>query len=125
MQTIKFDFNNMLSGNIGRKHGITGPDLKKMEKAIKRAHRHFRAVEENPVSRLNVNMEWLVLPFQDKTIVRSIQHLGDTVAQELENVISLGIGGSYLGLKAAQESLAAPYYNEFFFFPRQARQDLF
>lgn len=113
MQSIRFDFNNMFAHNVGKEHGITDADLKKSGKAVARAHRHFRCVEENPATRINVGMEWIVLPFQDKKTVGAIQRLGDQIAHEFDNVISLGIGGSYLGLKAAQESLAPPYYNEF------------
>ncbi len=113
MQDIRFDFNNMLSSNVGIEHGVTASDLKKLEPAIKKAHRHFRAVSENPVNRLNLSLEWLVLPFQDKKTVASIQALGEEISRGYESVISLGIGGSYLGLKAAQEALASPYYNEF------------
>jgi glucose-6-phosphate isomerase len=113
MQQIRFNFNNMFAHNVGRKHGITEADLKRSRAAISCAHGHFRAAEENPRTRLNVSMEWLVLPFQDKKAVGAVQKLGDEITFAFENVISLGIGGSYLGLKAAQESLAAPYYNEF------------
>jgi glucose-6-phosphate isomerase len=113
MQDIRFDFNNMLSANIGAEHGVTEAELKKLEPAIKKAHAHFRSVSESPANRVNLSLEWLVLPFQDKKAVASIQALGEEISRQYESVISLGIGGSYLGLKAAQEALAPPYYNEF------------
>ena len=35
------------------------------------------------------------------------------IANKYENVISLGIGGSYLGIKASQDALCPAYYNDF------------
>jgi glucose-6-phosphate isomerase len=113
MQDLKFDFNNMMSFNIGRQHGVTEAELKSIAKTVQKAHNHFRRLCESPSNRLNLGLEWLVLPFQDKNVIKHVQQLGDEIAYKYENVLSLGIGGSYLGLKAAQEALCAPYYNEF------------
>lgn len=113
MPDIKFDFNNMFSFNVGERHGVSEEDIKALAPKIEKAHEHLKSVLENPQSRLNVSLEWAVLPFQDKKVLRSIQDLGEEIALKYENVISLGIGGSYLGLKAAQDALCAPYYNEF------------
>jgi glucose-6-phosphate isomerase len=60
-----------------------------------------------------LSLEWTQLPFQEASSVKKIQALGDEISKKYENVISLGIGGSYLGLKAAQDALCTPYYNEF------------
>ena len=113
MQDIKFDFNNMMSFNVGNRDGVTEAELRRLGPSVEKCHRHFRSVSENPISRLRLNLEWLMLPFQDKKVVEEIQKLGDEIGRQYENVLSLGIGGSYLGLKSAQEALCAPYYNEF------------
>ena len=113
MGDIKFDFNNMFSFNVGECHGVSEQDIKELEPKIEKAHEHLKGVLDNPQSRLNVSLEWAVLPFQDKLALRSTQDLGEEIALKYENVVSLGIGGSYLGLKAAQDALCAPYYNEF------------
>ncbi|MDD5692636.1 MAG: glucose-6-phosphate isomerase, partial [Candidatus Omnitrophica bacterium] len=42
-----------------------------------------------------------------------IRKLAGQIRAKYENVLFLGIGGSYLGLKAAQDALCPPYYNEF------------
>ena len=60
-----------------------------------------------------MNLEWAKLPEQDKADIGQIQKLGREISRKYENVIFLGIGGSYLGLKAAQDALCLPYYNEF------------
>ncbi len=112
MSEIKFDFNNMFSFNVGE-HGIKEDEISELLPGIKSAHSHLQNIIENPQSRINVSMEWAVLPFQDKKSVQFIQKLGEEISSEYESVLFLGIGGSYLGLKAAQDALCAPYYNEF------------
>ncbi len=113
MKDIKFDFNNMFSSNIGREHGVTVPELDSFSGAIRKAHQHFNSLIKNSKNRVGLCAEWTALPHQDKVTLRKIQVLGDEIAKKFDNVLSLGIGGSYLGLKAAQEALRAPYYNEF------------
>lgn len=113
MREIKFDFNNMFSFNVGKEHGVTEAELSRFEKSLKKYHNHFRNILDNPDNRVNLGLEWAVLPFQDKQIIQQIKELGSEISLKYESVICLGIGGSYLGLKAAQEALVPPYYNEF------------
>jgi len=113
MTDIKFDFNNMLSSNVGSAHGVSEAELGKISKAAKSSHKHLRGILADPVSRVRLGLEWAMLPFQNEKSISQIQALGDEIAFKYENVISLGIGGSYLGLKAAQEALRPPYFNEF------------
>lgn len=112
MNNIKFDFNNLLSSNIGSQHGITGSELAKISPKVKKAHKHFSSLIADRQSRINLGLEWTQLPFQSREVVKEIQKLADEI-KRYQNVIFLGIGGSYLGLKAAQEALCGPYYNEF------------
>ncbi|HAJ57240.1 MAG TPA: glucose-6-phosphate isomerase [Candidatus Omnitrophica bacterium] len=113
MSDIRFDFNNMLAANIGPAHGVTEEEIGGLSQTIQAAHRHIRCVLADPLSRVNVSMEWSALPLQDKKSIRSIQVTGGEIACKYENVLFLGIGGSYLGLKSAQDALLSPYYNEF------------
>ena len=113
MSDIKFDFNNMFSFSIGSGHGVTLLEITRSHALVQKAHRHLKALLSNPVSRKNLGLEWAALPFQDKKDIKKIQDLGEEISCAYDSVLSLGIGGSYLGLKAAQDALAAPYYNEF------------
>ncbi len=113
MKEIKFDFNNMLDINVGNAHGVGRDDILEMVKDISFGHDHLRALAQDPRNRINLGLEWMVLPYQENKIVLAIKKLGDEIARKYYNVIFLGIGGSYLGLKAAQDALAVPYYNEF------------
>lgn len=113
MSDIKFDFNNMLSSNIGKTHGVTEAELEGISKAVKSCHAHLRGILDDPASRARLGLEWAMLPFQDEKFISHIQALGDEIAFKYENCLFLGIGGSYLGLKAAQEALCPSYFNEF------------
>ena len=113
MKQLTFDFNNMFSHNVGTEHGVTEADLKQIIPQADRAAEHIRAIISDERNRISLGLEWAKLPYQDISCVEYIQNFGDEVASSCENVISLGIGGSYLGLKAAQDALVWPYYNEF------------
>ncbi len=113
MQEIRFDFNNLFSFNVGFEHGVTEADMEKYRQQAARAHEHLRAVLEHKDNRINLSLEWANLPFQDAKTVAAIQRLGNEIAKKYDTVLSLGIGGSYLGLKAAQDALCPAYYNDF------------
>ena len=113
MKNIKFDFNNMFDFSVGQAHGVEEKDLLEMSDAVAKAGEHFNKLINNQSNRINLNLEWVRLPFQDKASLANIQKLGGEIAQKFENVISLGIGGSYLGLKAAQDALCPAYFNDF------------
>lgn len=113
MEQIKFDFNNMFSFSIGDKNGVTENDLSDMLPSVNAAHGHLSKILSSQTQRIKLSLEWVNLPFQDKKTVQEIQELGSQISKKYENVLFLGIGGSYLGLKAAQDALAPCYYNEF------------
>jgi len=103
----------MFDFNVGRENGVSLSELSRMAKLVEAAHCHLRQLMTNPVNRKNLSLEWIRLPEQDKKDIKYIQNLGAKIARKYKNVIFLGIGGSYLGLKAAQDALAAAYFNEF------------
>jgi glucose-6-phosphate isomerase len=113
MKQIRFDFNNMLDVNVGKEDGVSHADLARISGNLKGACRHLDKIISSPAGRVAVGLEWTRLPFQEKRRVAEIQELGLRIARQYENVIFLGIGGSFLGLKAAQDALCLPYYNEF------------
>jgi glucose-6-phosphate isomerase len=113
MKQLAFDFNNMFSFSAGKEHGVTDADLAAMSGLIKRSHQHLAAVLTDTQNRIHLNLEWAHLPFQDTKIIDSIQSAGNEIAKKYASVVFLGIGGSYLGLKAAQDALCPAYYNEF------------
>ena len=112
MKEIKFDFNNLFSTNVGE-HGVGQQDIAEIMPSVDNAHYHLKKILVDSVSRIKLSLEWAQLPYQDKQLIKEIQKIAKEISAKYENVISLGIGGSYLGLKAAQDALCPPYYNEF------------
>ena len=110
--SIKFDFNNMFSFSVGA-HGVSQQDIDEILPKAQKCSVHLKKIIANPQARIKLNLEWVALFQQDKDEIAKIQKLGDRISKKYENVVFLGIGGSYLGLKAAQDALRAPYYNEF------------
>ncbi len=113
MPRIRFDYNNLFGFAVGARDGVTEADLRSMIPAGRAAHKHLKKILSNDADRVNLGLEWARLPYQDPKEIKKIQKLGDEIAAKYDFVISLGIGGSYLGLKAAQDALLPPYYNEF------------
>jgi glucose-6-phosphate isomerase len=113
MKQLRFDFNNMFASALGPAHGVTREDIDGFAKTVDRAVRHLSGILKDRESRMALGLEWANLPWQGKEAIARIQLLGDEIARGYQNVIFLGIGGSYLGLKAAQDALCRPYYNEF------------
>ncbi len=109
---LKFDFNNMFSFNVGE-HGVSQQDINEILPDAQKAALHLGKIISDPSARVKLSLEWTRLPEQDKNSIAGIQKLGREISGKYENVVFLGIGGSYLGLKAAQDALCAPYYNEF------------
>lgn len=106
MTRIRFDFNNMFDFSVGKEHGVTLKELSRMRGLLEAADRHFKAVIANPLNRRNLGLEWVRLPQQNEKELRYIQGLGREIRVKYRNVLFLGIGGSYLGLKAAQDALS-------------------
>lgn len=113
MKEVQFDFNNMFSFSIGKEHGVEHDDLQAMSDAASKAHLHLKKIMADRLNRISLNLEWTQLPFQDTHVIEEIKRLGKEIADKYENVISLGIGGSYLGIKAGHDALNSAYYNEF------------
>ncbi|MCX5696422.1 MAG: glucose-6-phosphate isomerase [Candidatus Omnitrophica bacterium] len=113
MKEIRFDFNNMFSPNIRILHGVGESELKAMSPVLEQARRHLLGLTKDRLSRICLGLEWIELPFQSKQEIARIEALAREISQKFENVIFLGIGGSFLGLKAAQDALSPPYYNDF------------
>ena len=110
---IKLDFNNMLLPV--NKYGFKPPVLKigRVSELIPRAAEKLKAIQNNPELRITKGLEWLELPFQPRKLLIQIEQLADRFAGRFENILSLGIGGSFLGNQMLHEVLKSPYYNEF------------
>ena len=109
---MKFDFNNMFDFSV-QGHGVTQDEIKDILPQAGQAALHLKKVIADPRARVKLNLEWVKLPEQKEADIAAIEKTARSIVKKFENVLFLGIGGSYLGLKAAQDALCAPYYNDF------------
>ena len=109
---LRFDFNNMFSFSVGS-HGVSQQDIDELLADARKADSRLKNIIADPRARVRLNLEWVKLPEQNEDVIAGIRKLASQIRAKYENVLFLGIGGSYLGLKAAQDALCPPYYNEF------------
>jgi glucose-6-phosphate isomerase len=110
--SLRFDFNNMFSFSV-QEHGVSKQDIDEVLPQAQKAGQHLQKIIADPAARVKLSLEWAKLPQQKEEDIAAIGKIARQIVQQYENVLFLGIGGSYLGLKAAQDALCAPYYNEF------------
>ncbi len=109
---LKFDFNNMFDFSV-QGHGVTQDEINEALPQAQAAAAHLKKIIADPAARVQLSLEWVNLPKQKEEDIAAIEKIARQIRKKFENVLFLGIGGSYLGLKAAQDALCAPYYNEF------------
>lgn len=101
---LKFDYNNVMSPQIGSKHGITPQELKSA------LGKHAGAWKEIVSERAAGNLRFMDLPYQ-KDEVRDINKLVRENAKKFDNFVVIGIGGSALGNICIQTALRHPFHN--------------
>ena len=83
-------------------------DLKGLEGQVKDAHKAIN--EKSGLG--NDCLGWVTLPSDyDKEEFARIKKAADKIRKDTDILIVIGIGGSYLGARAAIEFLKGPYYN--------------
>ena len=105
---IKLDYNNMMSFIVGEEHGLTTDQLSSMADHVKSAHK--KVFEKT--GKGNDFLGFLDLPLKGREELDKIKAVGNKLANSTDRFVSLGIGGSYLGVKALFDALKSPYHNE-------------
>lgn len=93
---IKLNYFNCLKDEYV-KNGLKLNEIQnnKYEKELKKAI----------INKVHPMMDWLDLPYQEKSVIDEIQLFGSKISRLYENFIVLGIGGSALGAKAVKQAL--------------------
>ena len=100
---MSISFNSAYAADFLREN-----DLKGLEGQVKDAH--SKVTEKSGLG--NDFLGWVNLPFDyDKEEFARIKKAADKIRQDTDILIVIGIGGSYLGARAAIEFLKGPYYN--------------
>ncbi|MFA4858854.1 MAG: hypothetical protein WC636_06260, partial [Candidatus Margulisiibacteriota bacterium] len=91
---LKLDYNNLMSEKVGE-HGVS--TLPKIDSTIQSALETLNQMRGDEGLRIKSMTQWMALPYQSDKLIKELVAAGDDFASRFENVISLGIGGSYLG----------------------------
>jgi glucose-6-phosphate isomerase len=102
---IKMDFNNMMSDFVGS-NGISQDDILSISQKIESAKSAL------VTKRANGGMDWRDLPYNQEDVVNDILDYVNTVKDDFDAFVVLGIGGSALGPMAVQQAINHPFYNE-------------
>lgn len=102
MNKLQFDYTNALSF-LGQH------EVDQLASSVALANQTL----QNKTGAGNDFLGWLRLPFDyDKQEFARIQAAAEKIKKDSEVLIVIGIGGSYLGARAAIEFLASPFYNQ-------------
>lgn len=109
--SLKLNFNYMMENFICH-HGIREEELAALQPKIDLAKKAMIT------KRAEGKMDWRDLPHNQKAVVADILAYANSVKDQFDAFVVLGIGGSALGPIALQQAINNPYYNEL---PREKR----
>jgi glucose-6-phosphate isomerase len=98
---LSLDYNFTMAGFVG-KDGVTGEELESLVPKAKDIHKELAE------KRRNGTLPFFDLPYQDTV---EIKDMADDIADEFDNFVLLGIGGSALGPIALHNSLRHAHHN--------------
>jgi glucose-6-phosphate isomerase len=105
-ESIRFDYNNMMSVYVGAKEGFTDKDLDAVKPLAAEA---FNFVKKNRGTGM---MGWTELPYNQKDVVKDIIFTAKKIRRSFDAFVVLGIGGSALGPMAVFQALCHMRHNE-------------
>jgi glucose-6-phosphate isomerase len=103
VNTLRFDFTNVLADTIGPKHGLTEAELAAITGPSRQALARVQA-------RRDADLRWLDLPHQSD-VLSAIEAFAASVRGRFDNIVVCGIGGSALGTIALHAALNAPTHD--------------
>lgn len=103
---LNVDFNNMMKEYIGEREGLSKGDITALQPKIRLAH--INMMEK----RRQGGMDWRDLPFNQEQVVGEVIKTAESIRNQFEAFVVLGIGGSALGPLAVQTALNHLHYNE-------------
>jgi glucose-6-phosphate isomerase len=108
---IRLNYNNMMTRFVGEK-GISEEEITAIKDQIEAAKKAMVK------KRAEGGMDWRDLPYNQNEVVRDIIDYANSVKDQFDAFVVLGIGGSALGPIAVQQAINHPLYNEL---PREKR----
>ncbi|MBN1551961.1 glucose-6-phosphate isomerase [bacterium] len=103
--TMKLDISNVLSDQIGDRHGITPDEYYKLSKIA-------RSIHENVYrQKTNGELGFTKLPY-DTDMLETIQFHANRQKRKWQSIVLFGIGGSALGANMLFKALCHSFHNE-------------
>lgn len=109
---LTFDFSNFFEASIGAEHGLSESAVQEQTEAFARAFQQVNAIRDGRMLEHGEQALFMGLPYQGDDLIQTIMDWAEQTKKDYTTVVSLGIGGSYLGNKMLQDALCHPYYNE-------------
>ncbi len=111
-ENFGFHFKNLTEKEID-KNGISLKDIENLEYKINRAIKSIKDLREKGIAKgHNEKVLFTRLPYQSEEkpqLIERIKSYGERVRNKYKYVVSLGIGGSYLGNQVLIDALCHPY----------------
>lgn len=109
---IKIDISNIFDSPADS-NPITREHIEKLAESVVEQHRKLKAGRGDCLDNGIPMLGWQSLPeeISDERL-RRIQDAADELAEKIDAYISLGIGGSYLGIEAVGKALTHTYWNQ-------------
>jgi glucose-6-phosphate isomerase len=124
---ITYDYSGLIASDtepqFSQQTGLLETDLKHLIPRLEEVRREMRwnldlygRGESVPKEKQPFDAGFVMLPEvllgQDRKILEEMIAVADRLAKEVDRVIVLGIGGSYMGARALMEACCHPYHNE-------------
>ena len=109
---LNCNYDNLFVNSIGAEHGVSKDDLAKYKPLCEKAFNQLANIRQGAVLEHGEQALFMGLPYQEDKDLDRIISWAANVKENYTTVVSLGIGGSYLGNKTLHEALNHPYYNE-------------
>ncbi|MGD0899930.1 MAG: glucose-6-phosphate isomerase [Thermoguttaceae bacterium] len=140
MNPLVYDYSTLIvrdkAPSLTRQTGLGRADLRWLAPRLAAARQEilgdlvlFEQPDSIPEEKRPLDAAFFNLPGQllgkDRQVLDGIVATGDRLAGEVDRVVVLGIGGSYMGARALFEALCHPYHNELSRKARKGRPRLY
>ncbi len=111
-ENFAFYFKNLTEGEIGE-NGVNIREIEEIGEKISKAIKALKVIREKGIVRAhNEKVLFTKLPYQPETnpeLIEKIKKYGEKIRNNYKYVVSMGIGGSYLGNQVLVDALCHPY----------------
>lgn len=101
---IEFDFSNLFSDRIGKENGLSNEDIAALEVVAPDAHGKIEGWRKTG------DALFFDIVF-DKSVTLGLVKKAGNVAENFDNLVVLGIGGSALGTSCITKAMLPPFFN--------------